>query len=128
MWQFEATELDRKIGLELLAASTTEVVGRIPVAGNTQPFGLLNGGMSAYLAETLGSIAAMLHVGPHGRVSGIDLNVTHHAPARSGWATGVARPIRVGRSVGSFEIVISDDDDARLATARLTVFLKRPQA
>lgn len=125
--QTAGTELDRKLGLEVLEASPDQVIGRVPVAGNTQPFGLLNGGVSAYLAETLASIAAMLHVGPGGSAAGVDLNATHHTAVRSGWVTGVARPLRVGRSLASFEVVISDDDGQRVCTARLTVFLKRAQ-
>jgi len=121
------TELDAKMGLEVLAISRDEVVGRVPVAGNTQPFGLLNGGVSAYLAETLASLAAMAEVGPDGIAAGVDLNATHHTSARSGWATGVARPLRVGRSLASYEVVVSDDAGERLCTARLTVFLRRPR-
>lgn len=119
------TDLDRKMGLEILTISSDEVVGRVPVAGNTQPFGLLNGGVSAYLAETLASLAAMAEVGPDGIAAGVDLNATHHTAARSGWVTGVARAIRVGRSLGSYEVVISNDVGERVCTARLTVFLKR---
>ena len=114
------------MGLELLTVSRDEVSGRLPVEGNTQPFGVLHGGVSAYLAETLASIAAMLEVGPQGRASGVDLNATHHAPVREGWVTGVARPLRVGRTVASYEVVITDDRGDRVCTARLTVFLQRP--
>lgn len=113
------------MGLELLAVSADEVVGRLPVEGNTQPFGILNGGVSAYLAETLASLVAMAEVGPHGVAAGIDLNATHHAAGRSGWITGVARPLRVGRTIGSYEVVITDDAGERVCTARLTVFLRR---
>lgn len=122
------TELDRKMGFELLTVSPQEVSGRLPVEGNTQPFGLLNGGVSAYLAETLASLAAMAEVGPDGVASGIDLNATHHAAARHGWVTGVARPLRVGRSIATYEVVLTDDAGQRLCTARLTAFLKRPRA
>lgn len=125
VWEWLDTALDRKMGLEMVSVSPTEVVGRLPVAGNTQPFGLLNGGVSAYLAETLASTAALVEVGPHGSASGVDLNVTHHASARHGWVTGVARPIRVGRTIASYEVHITDESDKRLCTARLTVFLKR---
>ena len=119
------TVLGEKMGFELLAVSADEVCGRVPVEGNTQPYGLLHGGVSAYLAETLGSLAAMAEVGPRGVASGIDLNATHHAPARHGWATGVARPLRVGRTIATYEILITDDAGTRLCTARLTAFLKR---
>ena len=113
------------MGLEVLSISAEEVVGRVPVAGNTQPFGLLNGGVSAYLAETLASLAAMAEVGPHGIAAGVDLNATHHAPARDGWVTGVARPLRVGRTLASYDVTITDEAGDRVCTARLTVFLRR---
>lgn len=128
-WLFRVdTELSAKMGLELVSVSPDEVVGRLPVAGNTQPYGLLHGGVSAYLAETLGSLAAMAEVGPHGAASGVDLNVTHHAPARHGLVTGVARPIRVGRTIATYEVLITDAAGERICTARLTTFLRRATA
>lgn len=106
-------------------AVTAEVArGRMPVAGNTQPYGLLHGGASAVLAETLGSLAAAAHAGADRIAVGVDLNCTHHRAARNGYVHGVATAAHRGGSVCSYEIVITDDDGARVCTARLTCLLR----
>jgi 1,4-dihydroxy-2-naphthoyl-CoA hydrolase len=103
------------------AESPQRIVGRMPVEGNTQPFGLLHGGASCVLAESLGSIGSTLHGLTLGKVAvGVDINATHHRSARSGYVTGVATPIYLGRSTTSYEIVITDDRDRRICTVRLT--------
>ncbi|WP_152361766.1 PaaI family thioesterase [Microlunatus speluncae] len=112
--------LDSRMGLELLEVSAERVVGRMPVEGNTQPFGLWHGGASCVLAETLASIGATGHGLPDRVAVGVDLNATHHKAVRQGWVTGTATPIRLGSRVASFEIVLTDDDGARVCTARLT--------
>jgi uncharacterized protein (TIGR00369 family) len=113
-----------RMGVELLELGADRTVGRMPVEGNTQPYGLLHGGASAVLAETLGSIASALHAGP-GRISlGLELSCTHHRAQRSGWVTGVARPLACTRSVTSYEIRISDEAGRPVCTARLTCLLR----
>lgn len=119
----EGTLLER-MGIEVLTAAADETVGRMPVAGNTQPYGLLHGGASAVLAETLGSIAAAHHAGPDRVAVGVDLNATHHRAVREGWVTGVCTPLSLGRSVASYEIVVTDEQDRRVCTARLTCALR----
>jgi 1,4-dihydroxy-2-naphthoyl-CoA hydrolase len=99
-------------------------VARIPVAGNTQPYGLLHGGASAALAESVGSVAAAVHAGRDRIAVGVDLSATHHRAVREGWVTGVATPLSLGRSVASYEIVVRDDDGRRVCTARLTCVLR----
>ena len=85
----------------------------MPVEGNRQPAGLLHGGASVALAETLGSIGASLHAGgPDKMVVGVDINATHHRAAVSGRVTGIARPLNLGRTVASYEVVITDDGTA----------------
>jgi uncharacterized protein (TIGR00369 family) len=118
--------LAERMGVTLLEASPERVVGTMPVEGNTQPFGLLHGGASCVLAETLGSIAATAHAAElfGGVALGVDLNATHHRAARAGTVTGVAVPLHRGRSVASYEIVITDDAGARICTARLTCVLR----
>ncbi|MCC6495745.1 MAG: hotdog fold thioesterase, partial [Propionibacteriaceae bacterium] len=69
--------LDDKLGVELLEVTPTRAVCRCPVDGNTQPFGLWHGGASCVLAESLASLAAAAEVGPHGAVTGVDINATH---------------------------------------------------
>jgi 1,4-dihydroxy-2-naphthoyl-CoA hydrolase len=103
------------------AKSPERIVGRMPVEGNTQPFGLLHGGASCVLAETLGSIGSTLHGLTLGKVAvGVDINATHHRSARDGYVTGVATPIYLGRSTTSYEIVITDEQERRICTVRLT--------
>ncbi|OLT19831.1 aromatic compound degradation protein PaaI [Ornithinimicrobium sp. CNJ-824] len=121
--------LVERMGMELVEVSAERTVARMPVRGNTQPYGLLHGGASAALAETVGSLAAATHAAP-GRIAvGVDLNATHHRAVRSGWVTGVATPLSLGRSVASYEIVVTDDEGRRVCTARLTCALReRPPA
>jgi uncharacterized protein (TIGR00369 family) len=112
--------LDETMGLELLELSPQRTVGRMPVTGNTQPYGLWHGGASCVLAETLGSMAAYAHARPEMVAVGVDINATHHRAVRSGWVTGTATAIKLGRSVAMYEIVLVDDHDNRICTARLT--------
>ncbi|MEU6081885.1 hotdog fold thioesterase [Streptomyces sp. NPDC047108] len=121
---FSAGHLGERMGLQVLEAAPERVVGTLPVEGNTQPYGLLHGGASGVLAETLGSIGAMLHGGPTKIAVGVDLNCTHHRGIRSGLVTGVATPVHRGRSTTSYEIVITDERDRRVCTARLTCLLR----
>jgi 1,4-dihydroxy-2-naphthoyl-CoA hydrolase len=112
------------MGIELLEAAPERVVGRMPVEGNRQPYGLLHGGASCVLAETLGSVGAALHAG-QGRITvGVDINATHHRSVTAGYVTAVATPIHLGRSMASYEIVVTDDDGRRVCTARLSAILR----
>jgi len=121
---FSAGHLGTRMGVQVLEASAERVVGTMPVEGNTQPYGLLHGGASAVLAETLGSVGAMLHGGITKLAVGVDLNCTHHRGARSGLVTGVATPVHRGRSTATYEIVITDEQDKRVCSARLTCLLR----
>ncbi|MBY8876645.1 PaaI family thioesterase [Actinacidiphila acidipaludis] len=122
---FSAGHLGERMGIRILEAAPDKVVGVMPVEGNTQPYGLLHGGASAVLAETLGSIGAMLHGGPSKVAVGVDLNATHHRGLRSGTVTGTATPVHRGRSSATYEIAITDDTTGkRVCTARLTCMLR----
>ena len=116
--------LVERIVIELVEVTPERVVARMPVAGNTQPYGLLHGGASAVLAETIGSICAALHAGPDRIAVGVDLNATHHRAVRDGWVVGVATPLAAGRSAASLEIVVSTEDGRRVCTSRLTCMLR----
>jgi uncharacterized protein (TIGR00369 family) len=120
--------LAARMGITLTEVSPERVVGTMPVEGNTQPYGLLHGGASCVLAETLGSVGAALHAAQEhgGYAVGLDINATHHKSARSGVVTGVATPLRLGSSIASYEIVLTDDDGDRICTARLTSAVRRP--
>ncbi|GAA2721110.1 MULTISPECIES: PaaI family thioesterase [Streptomyces] len=124
---FSAGHLGERMSVTVVEASPERVVGTMPVEGNTQPYGLLHGGASAVLAETLGSVGAMLHGGP-GRIAvGVDLNCTHHRGVRSGLVTGVATPVHRGRTTATYEIVVTDEQDKRVCSARLTCLLRDAQ-
>ena len=115
--------LNERMGIELVEVSADRVVATMPVEGNTQPYGLLHGGASVVLAETLGSVAAALHAGPDRFPVGTDINATHHRSATGGVVTGVATPLHRGRTMASFEIVISDEAGRRVCTSRITCAL-----
>ncbi|MCL1871265.1 MAG: hotdog fold thioesterase [Promicromonosporaceae bacterium] len=115
--------LIERMNIELTAVGPERTSGTMPVAGNTQPFGLLHGGASAVLAETLGSYAAQLHAGPGRAAVGVELNVTHHRGVREGVVTGVATALSLGRSLASYEIVVTDESGRRICTGRLTCML-----
>ncbi len=117
--------LDEKLGMELQEVTPTRAVGRCPVAGNTQPFGLWHGGASCVIAESLASLAAAAEVGPDGVVTGVDIHATHLRPARDGWVTGVATAIRIGGSLATYDVSLTDDAGEQVCAARITVFLKR---
>ncbi|MEV6955011.1 hotdog fold thioesterase [Streptomyces sp. NPDC051183] len=121
---FSAGALGERMEIRVLEASADRVVATMPVKGNTQPYGLLHGGASAVLAETLGSVGAMMHGGITKIAVGVDLNCTHHRGATSGLVTGVATPVHRGRSTATYEVVITDEQDRRLCTARLTCLLR----
>jgi 1,4-dihydroxy-2-naphthoyl-CoA hydrolase len=116
--------LPGRMGIKIIEASPTRVVGTMPVAGNTQPYGLLHGGASCVLAESLGSLGAALHAGP-GRVTlGIEISATHHRGAAQGLVTGVATLLHGGRTLTTYEIVITDELGRRVCTSRLTCLLR----
>lgn len=101
------------------------IVASMPVAGNTQPYGLLHGGASAVLAETIGSLGSAIHGAAIGKLPvGIELSCTHHRAARSGRVHAVATPLSIGRTLATWQIVITDDDDRLICTSRLTCMLR----
>ncbi|MCX9191135.1 aromatic compound degradation protein PaaI [Carbonactinospora thermoautotrophica] len=116
--------LIERMGIEILEASLERLVGRMPVEGNTQPYGLLHGGASCVLAETLGSIGSAMHAGPNRIAVGIEINATHHRSATAGYVTGVATPVHLGRTLATYEVVITDEQGRRLCTSRITCLLR----
>ena len=119
--------LDAKMGFELLTLTPELVVGRMPVAGNTQPYGLWHGGASCVLAETLASLGSFMYAQPEKVAVGVDINATHHRSVTAGWVTGTATALHLGRTVASYEIVIVDDVGKRVCTARVTCQLVSPR-
>ncbi|WP_028935920.1 PaaI family thioesterase [Pseudonocardia spinosispora] len=118
--ELAAEQLPTRMGIELVEVSRERVVGTMPVTGNRQPFGLLHGGASGVLVETLGSVAAAQHTMPERFPVGLELSCTHHASATEGVVTGIATPVHVGRSTSTFEVVITDERGRRTCTGKLT--------
>ena len=116
--------LNERMGVKILEATADRVVGTLPVEGNTQPYGLLHGGASIALAETLGSVGSAIHGAANKMVAvGVDINATHHRSATSGIVTGTATAIHRGRSSACYEVVITDEQGRRLCTSRITCSL-----
>ncbi|MDE9365997.1 PaaI family thioesterase [Luteipulveratus sp. YIM 133132] len=119
-----AGTLGERMGIEFLEVSPGRVVARMPVEGNTQPYGLLHGGASVVLAETVGSIAAALHAGRDRIAVGLDISSTHHRGVRSGHVTATTTPLSQGRSVATYDVAIVDDEGNRVNTSRITCMLR----
>ena len=116
--------LNDKMGVKILEISAEKVVGTMPVEGNTQPYGLLHGGASVALAETLGSTGSGMHAATMGKLAvGVDINATHHRSATSGIVTGTATAIHLGRTSAAYEVVITDERGKRVCTSRITCSL-----
>lgn len=116
--------LAERMGIELVEASAERVVATMPVAGNTQPYGLLHGGASCVLAETIGSLGAAILAGPDRVTMGIEIGASHHRAAREGKVTGVATLLHGGRTLASYEIIITDEGGHRVCTCRLTCLFR----
>jgi 1,4-dihydroxy-2-naphthoyl-CoA hydrolase len=117
--------LVQRMGIVVTEASPDLVRGTMPVDGNTQPYGLLHGGASCVLAETLGSVGAAMHAARFDKIAvGIEINATHHRGATSGTVTGTATPVHLGGTLTTYEIVITDERDRRVCTARLSCMLR----
>jgi uncharacterized protein (TIGR00369 family) len=120
-------DLSRGTAMEPLGIVFTDIGadylrGTMPVDARTrQPYGLLHGGASVLLAETLGSTAGGLCVEEGQGVVGIEINANHLAGVREGLVTGTARPLHVGRSTQVWEIRIEDDRGRLACVSRLTL-------
>ena len=113
------------LGIRWSAIGDDYLQAAMPVDHRTkQPYGLLHGGASCVLAETIGSVGALLHAG-EGRVAmGVEINATHHRPATSGHVTGVATRLFGGRNIATYQIEITDEQGGLVCTSRLTCLLR----
>jgi len=111
------------IGIEITDIGDDFICGKMPVdERTTQPFGLLHGGASAALAETLGSIGGGIKVYSNNEtVVGIEINANHLKSVRDGWVYGKATPIRIGKKIQVWNIEISNEDDDLICVSRLTL-------
>src|SRR5437588_11220923 len=101
--------LMEKLGLEFLDVSPERIVARMPVEGNTQPYGLLHGGATASLCETIGSFGTAMAVGPEKVVTGIEINVNHLKAVTEGHVTGTGTPVHIGRTTAVWDMRLHDD-------------------
>jgi 1,4-dihydroxy-2-naphthoyl-CoA hydrolase len=116
--------LDDKLGIRITDYDPDRLVATMPVAGNEQPFGLLHGGATCALMETIGSWAGALHAGSEKQVVGIELNASYLRGATSGVVTAVCTPVRRGRTLSTFLIQVTDEEGRPTATGRLTCLTK----
>lgn len=126
-WTIVPGALDERLSITVTAQSADRVEAWMPVEGNTQSLGRLHGGATAALAEAVGSWAAMIHASTLGRVCvGVDLNITHHRGARTGRIHAVATPAHRGRRVATYDVIVRDDAERLIATARITNLVVDP--
>lgn len=111
------------LGIELTEASRERVVGRMPVDRRThQPFGLLHGGASVALAETLASVGAQLNVAQGQMAVGLEINANHLRSVHSGWVWGAATPVHIGRRTQVWVIDIREEgSDKPVCVSRCTL-------
>jgi uncharacterized protein (TIGR00369 family) len=110
------------LGIEFLEIAPDMLSARMPVDARTkQPAGILHGGSSVVLAETLGSVAAALCLPPGQRPVGLDINANHIRSVTEGWVIGVCRPIHIGRTTHVWQIEIRDEAERLVCVSRFTV-------
>lgn len=119
----EPTGLVRHIGIEIVEIGADFLRGRMPVDERTrQPFGLLHGGASVVLAETLASIASAAAIDLRTkRCVGLEINANHLRGVTSGWVVGTARPVHLGRTTHVWDIRIEDEGGKPICISRCTV-------
>jgi uncharacterized protein (TIGR00369 family) len=120
--------LVEKLGIEFLQIGQARVLARMPVEGNTQPYGILHGGATASLCETTASIGTAFLVGIERSAVGIDLTISHIRSARAGWVTVTAVPLRLGKTIAHWDMQVHDDEGRLVAVSRLTLAVRDPAA
>jgi 1,4-dihydroxy-2-naphthoyl-CoA hydrolase len=116
------------LGIEFIEVGDDYISGRVPVDHRTQQYsGLLHGGVSVVLAETLGSCGAGFSCPPDHQVVGLDINANHLRAAQSGWVTGTARPVHRGRSTHVWQIDLHNDAKELVCVSRITMAILAPR-
>ena len=117
-----------RLGIEFLEVGDDYLRARVPVDTRTrQPYGILHGGVSVVLAETLGSCGAAFAAPEGQRAVGLDINANHLRATTSGWVTGTARPVHVGRTTQVWQIDLQDDQGRLTCVSRITMAVLAPQ-
>lgn len=128
---FSKNTITEHIGIELLEIGDDFVTARMPVDARThQPFGLLHGGASVVLAETLGSLASNMTLDPASNLVpvGIEINANHVRGVKSGWVYGKATAINIGRTLHVWDIKITDEKDRLVCSSKLTTMIIQKSA
>lgn len=120
---FQKNTITEVLGIEITDFGPDYFCGKMPVDHRTvQPYGLLHGGASAVLAESLGSIAGGMQVNRDTQtVVGVEINCNHLRSARDGWVYGKATPVKIGRKIHVWNIEIKNEGDKLVAVSRLTL-------
>src|SRR5438067_12038328 len=101
--------LAERLGIEWVEISAERVVARMPVEGNVQPYGILHGGATAALCETVASVGTAVQVGADKRVTGIELNINHLRAVTDGFVTATGAALHAGRTTGVWNMEVHDD-------------------
>ena len=116
------------LGIEFLEVGDDFIRARVPVDERTrQPYGLLHGGVSVVLAETLGSCGAAYAAPPGHRAVGLDINANHLKGVTSGWVTGITRPVHIGRTTQVWAIELRNDAGELTCVSRITMAVLQPK-
>ena len=117
-----------RLGIEFIEVGDDFISARVPVNAHTrQPMGLLHGGVSVVLAETLGSCGAVCAAPPGYRAVGLDINANHLRAATQGWVTGTARPVHIGRTTQVWQIDMVNDEGQLTCVSRITMAVLEPR-
>ncbi len=119
--------LSSHIGIVITEVGDDFISATMPVDQRTkQPMGLLHGGASVVLSESLGSIASIIAAGPYGQFSavGIEINANHLKSVKSGFVTGICKPIKLGKTLHIWNTEIFDDQDNLICVSRLTTLIR----
>ncbi|MDJ0780977.1 MAG: hotdog fold thioesterase [Desulfosarcinaceae bacterium] len=138
IWQAQATPADLQafcentlvahLGIQIMEIGEDYLRASMPVDHRThQPYGLLHGGASIALAETIGSMAAHLAAAPGSKVVGLEINANHLRSVRTGVVVGTGRPLHIGRSTQVWDIRIVDADERPVCVSRLTLAVLAPK-
>ena len=126
--QTNANTAGSHLGIEFTEVGEDYLRARVPVDERTrQPFGILHGGVSVVLAETLGSIGTYFACPEGHRGVGLDINANHIRAVSSGWVTGTARPVHVGRTTQVWQIDMVNDEGQLTCVSRITMAVLAPR-
>jgi 1,4-dihydroxy-2-naphthoyl-CoA hydrolase len=122
IYQITENTLVRHLGIQIVEIGDDYIKASMPVDHRThQPMGILHGGASVALAETVGSLAAQMCAEPGHFCVGLEINANHIRSVRQGFVFGVATPVHVGRSTQVWNIRIADEQDKTVCISRLTM-------